>query len=65
MSKKCELCENVNDMDFNAIIPISEKKSALVTGDICFTCYGIYPSDVTIAIALFVKRKNETKDNGQ
>ena len=59
MGKVCELCGAPSEMDFNAVVPVSEEKVALVRGDICLGCWGDYPDDTAIAVALFIKHKEE------
>ena len=56
MNKVCELCGATSEMDFNAIIPISEEEAVLVKGDICFSCFGSYLDDMAVAVALLEKR---------
>ena len=56
MGKVCELCGAESEMDFNALIPISEEEVALVKGDICLSCFGSYLDDVAVAVALLKKR---------
>lgn len=62
MRKICELCGSPSEMDFNAVVPISAEKAVLVRGSICLECWGKYPSDTAIAVALLTKRKEKTGD---
>ena len=56
MDKACELCGEPSEMDFNILVPVWEK-AILVKGDICLSCFGSYPDDIAIAIALLDKRR--------
>ena len=53
--KLCELCGKRSDMQFVAVLPVSNDRTAEVKADICSKCYGEYTDDFAVIKALFEK----------
>lgn len=59
---ECELCGAPGEMDFNAVVPLSDGRTAMVRGDLCLSCWGDYPDDTAIVIALLTKRQERDQE---